>query len=236
MNLDELRLIATTIVSEKKPSVNIVPEQWGAMLDFAQLKHYKRKLGLPEEYVPGRPKPSQSYAINQRIDDDLAPFSVHMGRTGELPFPISQQGESTLPPDFFFPTGMLYNMIKPSGEVAPREVYLLTDEEWVEYVTSQIIEQTFDYPIANIKSGYIRFLPKNLGHIEFTYLRRPVKPVFGYTTADGYIAYNSATSTELEWDELNQVDILYILLSDMGIVIERGDIFQVSEKVKAQGI
>jgi hypothetical protein len=85
MTLEELRLIATTLIADKNPAINLPPEQWDILLHFSQLKHYKRKVGLPEEYQPGQPRPSQVYAITQRIDDDLAPFSVHMGRDGELP-------------------------------------------------------------------------------------------------------------------------------------------------------
>jgi hypothetical protein len=60
--------------------------------------------------------------------------------------------------------------------------------------------------------------------------------VYAYTIIDGFIEYNPTNSIELEWDELNQIDILYILLSDLGIVTAKADIFQISEKVKIQGI
>jgi hypothetical protein len=236
MTLEELRLIATTLIADKNPAINLPPEQWDILLHFSQLKHYKRKVGLPEEYQPGQPRPSQVYAITQRIDDDLAPFSVHMGRDGELPLVIPATGEALLPADFFYPTGLLYKLSNPDGTVDDKEVVLLTDKEWNDSVSSQIIMPTKSYPIGNIKNGYIRFLPKNLHFVDFTYLRKPVVPVYAYTIIDGFIEYNPTNSIELEWDELNQIDILYILLSDLGIVTAKADIFQISEKVKIQGI
>jgi hypothetical protein len=40
----------------------------------------------------------------------------------------------------------------------------------------------------------------------------------------------------LEWDEINQIDIMHILLSDLGLPMKRQDIYQVAENKKAQGI
>ncbi len=236
MNLHELKLVVNTLVAEKKPSVNIPTEQWDVLLNIAQLKHYKRKLGLPEEYIPGHPRPAQEYAITQRIDDDLAAFSVHLGRAGTMAFTISSVGEATLPLDFFYPTGMIYHLVKPDGTIREKQVEILNDKEWNDYVTSQVITQTKEFPIANMKSGYVRFLPKNLQRVDFTYLRKPVKPVYAVTNTQGYIAYDAANSVQLEWDEPNQLDILYILLSDIGIVTEKADIYQISEKIKDKGI
>ena len=72
--------------------------------------------------------------------------------------------------------------------------------------------------------------------VDFTYIKFPTKPVFAYTITNGYVEYDSVNSVELEWDEVNQLDILYILLSDLGVVATKADVFQISEKVKTKGI
>ena len=235
MNLEEWRIVCNNLISQKGAGVNIVPEQWELMLHVAQLKHYKRKLGLPEEYRPGQPMPTQAFEITKRISDDLSPFMVEIGRNGQLPLPVSAQGEATLPADFFYPTGILYNLITPKG-IKPKNVPLLTDKEWNETMSSQIIKKTKQYPIANIKNGYIRFAPLNLQFVDFTYLREPVRPVYAFTNTGGLMQYDNANSVQLEWDELNQLDIMYMLLGDLGVVVSKKEIVDYGEKVKERGI
>ena len=48
------------------PGKALSQEMFGLLLDGAQTKHYKRKIGLPEAYQPGIPYPPQSYDINHR--------------------------------------------------------------------------------------------------------------------------------------------------------------------------
>jgi hypothetical protein len=235
MTLDQLRILAATFIRDKAPEVNMVPEQWAALLRIASLKHFKRKIGLPEEYAPGRPLPAQIPEISQRITDDLLPFKVHMGRNGYPKLAISANGEAVIPTDFFYPLSLMYPVID-SGQLVYNNVEVLTDSEWVDYLSSKIITPNKKYPIANFQKSYIRFAPINLQSVEFTYLKKPVDPVYAYTIANDFIEYDPVHSVELEWDELNKIDILYILLSDIGVVVTRGDIVQLSEKVKQQGI
>lgn len=236
MNLNEQRIVVSTIIQDKNPAINIVPEQWDILLHLAQLKHFKRKIGLPEEYVPGAPIPAQVFEITQKISDDLIPFTFHMGRAGTPPLYVSSNGEATTPTDMYYPATMTYNLIKPGGGVEPRMVDIVNDKEWQDLTTSYICNPTKRFPIANFKKDYIRFDPKNLQMVDFTYIKFPTKPVFAYTITNGYVEYDSVNSVELEWDEVNQLDILYILLSDLGVVATKADVFQISEKVKTKGI
>lgn len=234
MTLDQLRILVTTLVRDKSSEINIVPEQWGMLMKLASLKHYKRKLGLPEEYAPGRPLPTQIPEISQRITDDLLPFKMFMGRSGQPKLQVAANGEAVIPADFFYPLSLLYAVV--DGTLKYKEVDILTDKEWTDYMSSSIITPSKKYPIANFQKNYIRFMPVNLQSVEFTYLKKPVDPVYAFTYANGFLEYDPINSVELEWDELNQIDILYMLLSDLGIIVTRGDIVQVAEKVKQQGI
>jgi len=234
MNLEQLRILVSTLVRDKASDVNIVPEQWGLLLKMANLKHFKRKVGLPEEYTPGRPLPAQLPEISQRITDDLLPFKVFMGRYGTPKLQIDQNGEAVIPTGFFYPLSLLYPVVEIS--LTYNEVKVLTDSGWSDYMSSSIITPSKKYPICNFQKGYIRFSPKNMQSVEFTYLRRPVDPVYAYTSDSGFIQYDPVNSVELEWDEPNQIDILYMLLSDVGVVVTRGDIMQVAETVKTKGI
>ena len=60
--------------------------------------------------------------------------------------------------------------------------------------------------------------------------------MLSYTQSSGYLQYDSSNSTELEWSEADQIDILYIVLFDIGITMGKPDILAVANKVKNEGV
>lgn len=83
----------------------------------------------------------------------------------------------------------------------------------------QIDPVTVTSPIGEIVSpGNFRLTPTSnyLGRV--TFLRRPVKPVFGYSVISGrVIVYNANTSTQLEWRETEITPVLLKALQSIGI-------------------
>jgi len=55
-------------------------------------------------------------------------------------------------------------------------------------------------------------------------LRRPAKPVYGYTTSGRTIIYNPATSTQLEFTDVYINNIISIALKFWGINMAEQDI------------
>jgi hypothetical protein len=49
------------------------------------------------------------------------------------------------------------------------------------------------------------------------------------------LAYDHAASVELEWDDGNKLDIMHLILQDMGINLSRGDVVQFANKVVETG-
>jgi hypothetical protein len=64
-------------------------------------------------------------------------------------------------------------------------------------------------------SGGLKTLPVHSSDYEFDlgYIRRPLKPVYATDTSEGYNKYDAFSSVDLEWDDINKIDILYIMLS-----------------------
>lgn len=234
MTLEELRIVLNLFLQNKDAKINLVPEQMDLVLRVASLRHFKRKLGLPEEYAPTQPFATQVPEISTKITMDLDIFKVWMGGTnGKLT--IDADGIAILPTDHFYPLSIIYPVTEGS-QVVHKNVEVLTDSEWADTLSSKIIIPSRSYPVANFQSGIIRFMPKNLQFVDFTYLRKPKNPVYATTIVSGSNVYDPVHSQELEWDEVNQIDIIHLILSDMGVVCSLPDIFNVAEKVKKQGI
>lgn len=233
MNLGDVNYIIHYYLGQRDQDIVVHPEDFARRLHVAQLKHFKRKIGLPEAYQPGMPLPPQVFEITKVITDDLAPFKVYMGGTSPA-LAVDSNGESDLPSDFYYPSTCSYKYVK-DGEVNYKEVELVTDAKWLERISSFIARPSLKHPIGNIYGSKIRFYPHTLKYVEFMYLKVPTAPVYGVTRITGYPKYDSTTSTELEWNDTNIIDIIVQFLADMAITIDSQAVANFAEKSKLTG-
>ena len=91
-------------------------------------------------------------------------------------------------------------------------------------LASYIEKPTLRHPILNIKKDYIRFAPVSLRYVIFTYLREPVKPIFVADYSAGYPEYDPDNSTELEWDDENIFDVIFLMVKQFGVIITIEDV------------
>lgn len=235
MTLEDIRNLFSLIAGDNGITVNLNEDDLTDMLHLAQLKYYKQKLGLPEEYQPGMPLPRQAYEITDRMVEDLRVFKKVIGASTSTPITLDIDGHYTLPSDYFIATSLTYNYTT-SGITYLRKIDRLNDKEY-ESVTTKVSTKPDEwYPVCNIQNTYIRFSPILTGDISMVYLRLPAKPKYAITTANGYYQYDSINSTELEWGDLEVIDILVILLGDLGIKLKSGDVINYSDKIKEKGI
>ena len=114
MNLGDISNIISFILSDRKPDLVLTAGEFERILHVCQLKQFKRKIGLPEEYQPGTAIPAQVYEISKVITDDLAPFKVIMGGDNP-PLNVDDKGEATLPSDFFYPSALHTSTLRKAG-------------------------------------------------------------------------------------------------------------------------
>ena len=162
----------------------------------------------------------QKYATSQRIKDALIPFKEIYNFTtltsGYVIVPDSRYLK-------FLDLQIYYN-------ISDRRVYypvkLINEDERADRLNSQIDPVTSTSPIGEqtaVKT--FRLYPAHAYNGNVTYLRRPVKPVFGYNVISGrVIVYNPATSTQLEWSSDWVNVILMKSLLSLGINIKDSDI------------
>ena len=235
MNLGDISNIISFILSDRKPDLVLTAGEFERILHVCQLKQFKRKIGLPEEYQPGTAIPAQVYEISKVITDDLAPFKVIMGGDNP-PLNVDDKGEATLPSDFFYPSALTYKYIKESGEIVLREVELLSDKEYNKRLASFVKRPSRKFPVGNICGNKIRFYPYTLKFVDMVYLCVPPKPVYGTSYGKGYQKYDPATSTELLWNDVNIIDIISLFMNELGLNIPSSDLIAYSNQNKQTGI
>lgn len=91
--------------------------------------------------------------------------------------------------------------------------------------------------VAYIVEGGFKILSITSGTVYVLGYRLPEVPVFAVTTNETTLVmtYNSGASTELEWSDGCKLDILYLILQDMGVGIERQDVTQLANKLIQAG-
>lgn len=229
MTLLEIINIINFIVGDRSPDIGFTPKRFGQMLHIASLKHYKRKLGLPEEYQPGMPLPRQAFDITQKITEDMRGFKIELSGNNMLKF---YNGKAAYPDRYYYPSSM--SAVREDGGM--KKVTFVTDQRMDEMMGNYVDIPSYEYPVATFQNDYIQIAPESITKAKFVYLRLPEKPVYSVKVINGVSVYDSQNSTQFEWDEVNQIDIMAILLSDLGISLRREDVMQVAEKHKIQGI
>lgn len=167
--------------------------QWTAELNHAQLKYL-------------------DFAI--KSEKEMHQLKVKKGE-GSPPLYVID-GYADIPTDYFFflsmnaPSGSDYTPIRKCDD----ETFNYLRNSSVEYPDSQ-------YPICRFLDTQIQFLPTSILYVNFVYYKVPPTPVYGYTLTDGYLKYDTSTSTELDWHEDDQIAIIQIMLQDLGFITTR---------------
>lgn len=200
------------------------------MLDRAQLVLFNQYFNNPK--IPASAQP-QSYTQNQRVHDSLSAFKQRATFVnGDTP-----SGVLTLPVDFM---NLLSLYTTVYNNTLARNVYsavqILAEDELIMRLESQVIPVTADDPIGIMnKENKIQLFPEIAQSGGIYYLRRPVKPVFGYTQSGRTITYNSGTSTQLEWKQNDIMNIIVIALQFLGFNLSANDVVQFADAKDKQG-
>ena len=91
--------------------------------------------------------------------------------------------------------------------------------------------------VAYIVEGGFKILSVTSGTVYVLGYRLPEIPVFVVTTNETTLVmtYNSGASVELEWNDGCKLDILHLILQDMGVTIERQEVTQLANKLIQTG-
>lgn len=101
------------------------------------------------------------------------------------------------------------------------DVTISTDDEMSSRQNSQLNPIAVTNPIAEeLGVGVFQLYPETTHAGTIRYLKRPAKPVFGYTEAGREITYNSGSSTQLEWNDIFINKIIARALNILGVNLD----------------
>jgi len=159
------------------------------------------------------------YATSIQAKEALSPFRVRYDYvtdgSGEITLTAGQEFVSLLSMDV-----TINDPDSPSGFDPDRRfpVSFPNEDELADRLNSQTKQPTRTAPIADIIDvGYYNLYPQVVHAGTIRFLKRPAKPVYGYTQAGRVITYDPNTSTQLEWTEPYLNDVIFLALRFLGV-------------------
>lgn len=254
INIDELYKFVQ-FVANKEQSGFIKPSEFNLSVDRAQMQLFMERYGNPAEYQPGRPIPRVAYNQTQKVSDDLRKFIVrstlNVNSNGIMPYPSNYLHFSSASSSYVDSTITSQDEMEdcPDCNKVSRKKNLLAsvyskvvsvrpvdDFELSNILGSSIVAPTKEYPVLAFYQEGVQYHPKDIGSVDFVYLRRPRKGLWAYTTPTSKPEYDSANSIDLEWPEQVFNEIAVRILSFVGINLREADLTQYSEGKRQTGI
>jgi hypothetical protein len=197
----------------------------------------KAQLALFNQYHTNPKLPSQAqaalYGESQRIDDALSAFKARYNFTNM----DTPSGIITMPSNYLHLLS-LYTTVYNSqlGRNIYSGVQVLSEEELIERLESQVIPVSLEDPIAIMNSqNRIQLFPEQGQTGGVYYLRRPAVPAFVYTQSGRTITYNQGGSTQLEWRDFDINNIISIALSYYGLNLSSQEVMQFAQVKQQEG-
>lgn len=218
-NFDLYKLL-NFIVNKDVYAQAVSPGEFDLELKSKNMRHFRKRLGLPETYIPG--SANEGANVSRLNEADLLPFLVE-----ETHAPVGGKVTLTVPPyyilDFYTSTSITSDLISIEEESSRRNNYIT--KPTTAHITGRLVQ------------GGLSVLPNGLGAVKVVFYRKPADPVFATTTdpVTLELEYDAVNSVELEWDDGNKLDVLSMVLQDMGLNIERGDVQQMAAKLIQTG-
>lgn len=171
------------------------------------------QMALYSDYKP-------KYATSQLSKEILAPFKDTYNFTTQV------SGYVIVPDTDYLDLLDLQIYFQISNRTVYYPVKLINEDERATRLNSQIDPVTVTSLIGEQTAPKtFRLYPVGTYNGNVSYLRRPVKPVFGYSVISGrVIVYDANTSTQLEWRQTEIPSVIIKSLLILGINITSADI------------
>lgn len=235
MKIDRIFTLVNFIANKHQRGY-LAPSEFNSLVEMVQWQKYKESYGLPEEYRPGQPDPRVAFEVTQKITDDMRVFKE------KATINIDQEGKGNYPDDYVHRIGARKKVAISSTCGGQNNVtrwvrVKLVDEDKIAYkLGSSIVAPSLEYPIFSIQSTFMQFYPESLQSVEFSYLRAPSKPIWGYDNVNDRPVFNASKSTDIEFPEETVNDFVIRVLSKVAIHIREPQLVNYAEMKKSQGI
>lgn len=198
-NLNEIYNFMVFIVRKERGVFVTIPE-FESTLDNAQIEAVSDWFEL--------------YGTTQKIHDAIRKLR------SQVQFTSTSDGQVDFASNYLHMIGGAYTV---TGSTI-NSIRFVNEDEVALALKSQLRPVSTSLPIARDTATGFQIYPQVAQTGFYNYLRRPLKPVYGYTTSGRTIIYDNATSTQLEFTDVYINNIISIALKFWGINMAEQDI------------
>ncbi len=224
MNINTVKEVCE-LITNKNQAGSLTPARFNTACQSVNWEWFNACYGQPVLSKNGQQANDLFWQSTEKITNNLRPFIK------KVVLQIDPTGKANKPTDFVQTSSVRYWY--GTKQV---EVQMINDGSISTYTGSELFTPTKYNPIYCVYGDRIQFYPKDLGRVEFTYLRTPATPVWGYTTSvSGRPVYDPTTSVDFEFPEENINEIVMRICSLWGVSIRENQIIQYSKQQQQQG-
>lgn len=161
------------------------------------------------------------------VANNVRPFLKVLGTPEDPKVILDSFGRAEFPEDYYYLVTATYSKFANNcggATETPIPIEIVDSAVWNYRMGNSMLNPTLKYPILKFTtihdvSEYLpamQVAPKTISRIAIEYLRRPIDPVFGYTTVDGNVVYDSATSVNPEWPESAEDELVEMIVRYYG--------------------
>jgi hypothetical protein len=220
MNVNDMYRICQFAVN-KAQNGYLTPAEFNLTINQAQVSYQDYLLGEFQQYQYGRPQARINYSQNENIRQRLSPLITEStltinGTTGKSPYPAD------------------YVQADAVRTTAFERVRYVQQDSLYSYYKSQI-DPIASNPIYLLEPTGLQFYPITLGSAILTYVKDAPQIVWAYTLVSGRPVYDSATSTQPVWDNVDLLEIIARALKLIGLNLQDGQVEQYANQVTQTG-
>ena len=228
MNVNDMYRICQFAVN-KAQNGYLTPSEFNLTINQAQVSYQDYLLGEFQQYQPGRPQARINYSQNENIRQRLTPLLA----TASLAVNAGT-GAIAQPADYVQSDSLLTSTLQ-------RVRYTQQDSLYSYY--NSTIDPVATNPIYLLEPTAFQFYPKTLGmsgtsgngSAVLTYVKDAPQIVWAYTTVSGRPVYDSASSVQPVWDNVDLLEIIARALKLIGLNLQDGQLEQYANQVTQQG-
>lgn len=223
MTIDQIYYIVKYAVAKNISQGYVSPEDFNNVINLAAKSYADYLKGEYQRYQIQRPISVVEFGQNQMIRQSLAPLIY-----GTVLSPNMSTGVAAFPSDYEYADAMwdVYNLYN---------IKFIQQDRQDAYIHSSI-DPVATNPVYLINHEGFLFFPANIGQAKMSYVRTPPPMVWGYDLdGNGIPVYNSATSQQPVWSD---VDIFQVIVRALGLIgcnLQLGVVLQYAEQIKQGG-
>lgn len=203
---------------------DVTVTEYQALFNAQSQLLFSDKIGSENEYQLNAPIARRGAGLSRKISEELRPFLKKETKTiAGGSFSLNSLAET-----------VGYLLAVAPTTITGRGFIELEPDDVADLQGSAVVSPTAKDPAFEwVSSTAMSIYPSTITSITVTYYKKPDDCVIVTTTNATTLLeeYVSASSTEFEWEDRGKLEIVYRSLRELGVNIERSDVFAMGEKI-----